>query len=73
MGFSFKFTISLFTLQLIAVQGLPAEPRAGIDICGFDGTAPYCPQGLVCCGPLLVINGTTYGSSCVPENSPCPL
>ncbi|GAW10514.1 hypothetical protein LENED_012791 [Lentinula edodes] len=54
------------------VQGFPAESRSdGINICG--GNAYPCPVGYICCGPLVDINGTVYGSSCVPENGACPL
>ncbi|GAW10513.1 hypothetical protein LENED_012790 [Lentinula edodes] len=72
MVFFSKFTISLFALQFFAVQGFPAESRSdGINICG--GNAYPCPVGYICCGPLVDINGTVYGSSCVPENGACPL
>ncbi|KAJ3717184.1 hypothetical protein F5878DRAFT_630456 [Lentinula raphanica] len=75
MSFFVKLAISLFSLQVLITQALPsAEPRTDdITICGFEGNAPFCPKGDVCCGPLLEINGTTYGSSCVPKNGPCPL
>ncbi|KAJ3899229.1 hypothetical protein F5879DRAFT_977604 [Lentinula edodes] len=72
MVFFSKLTISLFALQFFAVQGFPAESRSDeINICG--GNAYPCPVGYICCGPLVDINGTVYGSSCVPENGACPL
>ncbi|KAJ3806021.1 hypothetical protein F5876DRAFT_69291 [Lentinula aff. lateritia] len=61
MVFFSKFTIALFALQFFAVQGFPAESRSDeINICG--GNAYPCPVGYICCGPLVDINGTVYGS-----------
>ncbi|KAF9059348.1 hypothetical protein BDP27DRAFT_1431484 [Rhodocollybia butyracea] len=60
----FRLTTVLLLVQTVMIaQGLPEPRTESLDsICGWGGQyPPYCAPGYTCCGPLRVINGTTYG------------
>ncbi|KAF9077189.1 hypothetical protein BDP27DRAFT_1311968 [Rhodocollybia butyracea] len=70
----FRLNAVLLLIQaIVIVHGLPEPRTENLDICGWGGQyPPYCASGYTCCGPLLEINGTTYGSGCFPQGGPCP-
>ncbi|KAE9382363.1 hypothetical protein BT96DRAFT_1010783 [Gymnopus androsaceus JB14] len=58
-------------------MGAPGPRTTTIVECGWEGLNLYTgiiagPSGYMCSGPLLEVNGTTYGS-CYPEGNVCPL